>query len=151
MELKTRDLGVIEVKKEDIVKFPDGIPGFLEEKEFVYLPLKGESPFIIMQSVNTKDLAFVTIEPGNYIQNYQFEISEQTQEKLKIEDLNDVTVFNIVTIKDDIKKATINLAAPLVVNLHENLGKQIILDENKFPVHQQLFNQNEQKTEKVVE
>ncbi len=149
MKLETRDFGIIEIKKKDIISFPDGLPGFLDKKKHVFLPVEGESPFIIMQSTDDPQIAFVTIEPGHFIQDYQFEIDTRSQKLLKIEDNSQITVFNIVTIKEKIKDITINLAAPLVVNFEEKIGKQIILDNENFPVHFPVFSQ-EQETEKVV-
>ncbi|MFW5781345.1 MAG: flagellar assembly protein FliW [Bacteroidota bacterium] len=76
MKINSRDFGEIEINNDDIVEFPKGIPGFLKQKEYVFLPLNEESPFVIMQSVNKGELAFVTIEPGNFFTDYEFDIDE---------------------------------------------------------------------------
>ena len=138
MEILTRDFGKVNIDKDKIINFPDGIPGFKDEKEFVLLPLDEDSLFVIMQSVNTPELAFITIEPRNIIKDYEFVISEKTEELLKIEGIEDIILLNIVNIKDKLEDMTINLAAPLVININENLGKQIILDDSKYPVKYQL-------------
>jgi flagellar assembly factor FliW len=44
--------------------------------------------------------------------------------------MEDVKVYNIVIISSDIKKSTINFAAPIVINKKENLLAQIALDES---------------------
>lgn len=138
MEILTRDFGKVNIEEDKIINFPNGIPGFKDEKDFVLLPLEEDSLFVIMQSVNTPELAFITIEPRNIIKDYEFVISEKTEELLKIEGIEDIILLNIVNIKDKLKDMTINLAAPLVININENLGKQIILDDSKYPVKYQL-------------
>ena len=141
MEILTRDFGKVNIDEDKIIEFPDGIPGFKDEQEFVLLPLDEDSLFVIMQSVNTPELAFITIEPRNIIKDYEFVISEKTEELLQIEGIEDIILLNIVNIKDKLQDMTINLAAPLVININKNLGKQIILDDSKYPVKFKLENQ----------
>lgn len=137
-EIRTREFGEIEIKDEDIIEFPKGIPGFPDEDEFVLLPLNDESPFIIMQSVNEPGLAFVTIEPSTIFDGYDFELEEPTQEMLKLKSHEDVGVLLIATIKDKIEDMTVNLAAPVVFNINERLGRQVILDNDNYPVKYRL-------------
>ncbi len=140
MEILTRDFGKVNIDQDKIIEFPDGIPGFKDEQEFVLLPLDEDSLFVIMQSVNTPELAFITIESRNIIKDYEFVISEKTEELLQIEGIEDIILLNIVNLKEKVEDMTINLAAPLVININENLGKQIILDDSKYPVKYKLEN-----------
>jgi flagellar assembly factor FliW len=59
-------------------------------------------------------------------------------------------VLAIATIKDQFKKMTVNLAAPVVINVKENLGKQVILDREEFPVKYQLFADKKQEDVKEM-
>ena len=150
MKIMTRDFGEVEINKEDIITFPQGIPGFLNKNKFVLLPLEEESPFIVMQSIEDEDLAFITINPADIIKDYQFDISESVEKKLKIESREEVGVLNIVTIKESMQDMTVNLAAPVVINFEENLGKQVILDDENYPVKFKVFAE-ENNAEKVAE
>ena len=134
----TRDFGKVDIDEDKIIELPEGLPGFKEEKEFVLLPLEKDSLFVIMQSVNNPDLAFITIEPKSIIKDYEFEISEKTETLLEISGIEDIILLNIVNIKEKLKDMTINLAAPLVININANLGKQVILDDTKYPVKYKL-------------
>ena len=137
-EIETREFGQIEIKDDDIIEFPKGLPGFPEEDEFVLLPLNDESPFIIMQSVNEPGLAFVTIEPSTIIDGYDFELSDSTQEMLTLKSHEDVGVLLIATTKEQVDDITVNLAAPVVFNINERLGRQVILDDENYPVKYRL-------------
>ncbi|MFW6251864.1 MAG: flagellar assembly protein FliW [Halanaerobium sp.] len=139
MEIMTRDFGKLKVAESDIISFASGMPGFEELKDFVLLPLAEESPFIIMQSVEDPDIAFVTVEPGNLIQDYEFEISDKTEEELKIESISNLLILNIITLKDQIKNSTANLSAPIVINIEEKLAKQVILDDQRYQVRYKIF------------
>lgn len=137
-EIETREFGQIEIKDDDIIEFPKGLPGFPDQDEFVLLPLNDESPFIIMQSVNEPGLAFVTLEPSAILDGYDFELSDTTQEMLALESHEDVGVLIIATIKEKVDDITVNLAAPVVFNINERLGRQVILDNENYPVKYRL-------------
>jgi len=147
MEIMTRNFGKIEIAKSDIISFNSGLPGFENLEEFILLPLAEESPFIIMQSVEDPDIAFVTVEPGNLIQNYEFEISNKTEKNLKIESVSNLLILNIITLKDDFKNSTANLSAPIVINLEEKLGQQVILDDQRYQVRYKIFTDAEEVAE----
>lgn len=63
MNIKTKFLGSVEIKEEDIIKFEEGIPGFEGAKKFIILPLEKESPFAILQSIEQVEVGFVVAFP----------------------------------------------------------------------------------------
>lgn len=139
MEIMTRDFGKLEIEKSDIIKFKSSLPGFNNLTRFILLPFADNSPFIILQSVDDSDIAFVTVEPGNLIANYEFEISDRVEKDLEIKSISDLLILNIITLKNKIEMSTANLSAPLVINLAAKLGKQVILDDKRYQVRYKLF------------
>lgn len=63
MIIHTKYHGQMNIKEEQIILFESGIPGFLEEKQFVILPLSEDSPFVALQSVTSENLAFIVVSP----------------------------------------------------------------------------------------
>ncbi|TDS34750.1 flagellar assembly factor FliW [Halanaerobium congolense] len=151
MELMTRDFGKIEIEKDQIINFKGGLPGFEEYQEFVLLPFADDSPFIIMQSIVNPELAFITIEPRNLISDYEFEISDKKEKELKINSIEEILVLNIITLKNKIENITANLSAPIIINLKERLGSQIILDNHKLSVRYPIFAEAEQQSAQLEE
>lgn len=84
--------------------------------------------FVKLESEN---ISFTLIDPSK-LREYSFEVPDFYKELLKIETLDDVKVYNTVIISSDIKKSTINFAAPIVINKTEKLLAQIALDESKY-------------------
>jgi len=76
-------------------------------------------------------ISFTLINPAS-IREYDFTISKSQKESLHINSLDDVKVFNIVTIHDPIEESTINFLAPIVINEKDALLAQIALDENRY-------------------
>lgn len=137
MKITTAYLGEVEINPSEIIQFEHGIPGFEEEKEFVQLPLSGESVFQALQSVNTKDLAFIITTPYATVDDYSFELDESVIKALDIKSNKEVAVFVIVSLKDTLETSTVNLKAPIVLNMENRKAKQIILQED-YAIRQQL-------------
>ncbi|WP_066322758.1 flagellar assembly protein FliW [Anoxybacteroides amylolyticum] len=138
MKLRTKYHGEVEVNGTDIFYFSNGIPGFLDEKQFVLLPIE-DTPFIILQSVKTPVLGFAMIDPFLYFPDYDIELDEQTIERLELSSERDVAVYVILTVADPFENTTANLQAPIVVNRAKKLGKQVILTNTPYRTKHRLF------------
>ncbi|MGG3571606.1 flagellar assembly protein FliW [Bacillus gobiensis] len=132
MIIQTRYHGETAIHEEQILSFDNGMPGFLDEKKFVILPLSEESPFVVLQSVSTKELAFIVTSPFVFFKDYEFDLDETTTELLELEASEDVEVIVLLTIEDPFDKTTANLKAPVVVNRKKMLAKQVILQDNNY-------------------
>ncbi|GGF91513.1 flagellar assembly protein FliW [Paenibacillus abyssi] len=125
-------LGEVEVRSEDIINFPGGMPGFEQLKSFVLIKPEAELPFSYLQSVEEGDIAFLLTDPFIFYANYEFQLNEHVLEELSIEDPADVLVWSIVTLKEDLQSATLNLLAPVIINTRINTGRQIILQHTSY-------------------
>jgi flagellar assembly factor FliW len=131
MEIKTKFQDIIEIQESDILTFEQGIPGFENEKKFVLLPIE-ETELSLLQSVETKELAFIITDPFLFFKDYDFELSSVEQELLKINEKKEVFVQVIITVADPYEKSTANLQAPVIINVKNNKCKQIILSNGKY-------------------
>ncbi|MGA4718544.1 flagellar assembly protein FliW [Fictibacillus nanhaiensis] len=138
MILYTKFEEIIEISENDILHFEQGLPGFENEKEFVLLPMEG-TPFSTLQSVSNKELAFFTTNPFLFFKDYDFELVESVQKLLNIKEESDVLVQIILTMQEPLEKSTGNLQAPVVINVKENLAKQVILADNKYRTRHELL------------
>lgn len=119
--------------------FEDGIPGF-SHLQFFQLMQEEESPFFLIQSTEEKDIGFWVVNPFSFFPEYQFTLPDVSKEALRLSEESPVAVFSIVTIRGN-NQATVNLKAPIVINLTNRMGKQIILPEDTYPIRQPLFAQ----------
>lgn len=143
MKIKTTNFGEIEIEKDKIIYFPEGIPAFEEEKEFVIiLNDDKENPFHWLQSVKNPKLSFIILNPFEIFNDYDILLPETAINKLKIENQEYVAIYTIVVIPEDITKMTTNLLGPIVINTKEKLGKQVILDDNRYTTKHFIFNQD---------
>jgi flagellar assembly factor FliW len=131
MKIVTKFLGEVEISEQDILTFEHGLLGLEDEKNFVILPLDADLPLAILQSVNHAESGFVIAYPFAFKKDYSFDISEEDRERLQIDKEEDVLTYTIVTMKETFQESTINLLAPLIINMGKKLGKQIVLQDNK--------------------
>ncbi|MBX9974392.1 flagellar assembly protein FliW [Cytobacillus firmus] len=143
MNIQTKFHGEQEINKDDIIQFPSGIPGFLEEKEFFILPLEGTELFVL-QSVKTTEVAFIVTDPFALFPQYEFDLPEEALEKLGIQKEKDVATFAILTVREPFEETTANLQAPLVINQTKKLGKQVILNHTPYQTKHKIMTPQEQ-------
>lgn len=127
MKIQTKFLGEMEISEDNLLTFTEGIPGFPNEKNFVLVPLNNVSPFLVLQSVTTKEVGFMVATPYAFNPSYSFDLQQEDIEQLEVEQAEDVFVYGILTLKDKLSTSTINLLAPIVINNKKKLAKQIVL------------------------
>ena len=135
MNIQTKFLGEVTIQEQAIITFPEGIPGFQEEKQFALIPLNEASPFLVLQSIHTQKVGFMVATPYAFKKDYAFDLQQSDVEKLEIERAEDVLVYGILTLKDTLLQSTINLLAPIVINEKKQLAKQIVLPSEEDLLH----------------
>lgn len=138
MELISPVHGKIQYELEDIITFKKGIPGFEEYKTYVAKEIE-ESPFKILQCLENNELAFIIISPFDVVPDYEIKLSEEVIRNTKTDNSEDVILYSIVTISSKVENITTNLRAPLVLNIKEKLGEQLILDKDKYKIKHPLM------------
>lgn len=148
MLLKTKHLGEIEISESDLIYFEKGLPGFEDAKKYAIIDcmkdVKGddsESPFKWLQCCDQPQITFVIANPFMIKKDYDFEIGEDTIKSLDIEKEEDVAVYVIVNIPEDISKMSMNLKAPVIINVRNHLGEQIILDTVEYNVRHYILDE----------
>ena len=135
MLLKTKHFGEIQIEEMKILNFEEGIPSFEQIKKYVLLANgEDESPFRWLQSVDEPNLAFAVVNPFLIKTDYDIEINDEDTKSLAIENDEDVEVYSILVVPDDISKMSMNLKAPIVINIKRNRGMQVVLDTDKYGV-----------------
>lgn len=151
MKIKTTRFGEIEIAEEDVIEFPEGLLGFEYAKHFVIISNSDSGPFRWLQSLDEPDLAFVIIEPLQFLFSYELEIPDPDLEFLQIKSQEDVILFVIVTIPEDPKQMTANLQGPLVINHKIRKGRQIISNNPQHSVKTSIIKAMEERAKKIQE
>jgi flagellar assembly factor FliW len=109
------------------------ILGFEDEKEFELEQISD-----IFYTLKGKKVNFAMLNPFAFKKDYDFEISDAEQEKLKLNDKTKFLVLNILTVSNPFENSTFNLAAPVIFNLDENVMGQVVLDKYDYSLNEPL-------------
>lgn len=122
MIVETRFHGPLTVRSEDIITLDYEILGFPDQRRFLLLPHRADSPFLYFQSVTNASLAFVVIDPLLVMADYRLPVEE-------LPDLGDPSLWAILCLcsigRDT--PATVNLRSPLIINRETRRGGQFVL------------------------
>jgi len=137
MNIQTKFHGEKEINTDEIIKFSSGIPGFLDAKEFIVLPIEGTDLYVL-QSIRSQQVAFIITDPFLIFPQYEFDLTQEAIEALEIQSENEVATFVILTVKEPFQETTANLQAPVIINLNGKLGKQIILTNTSYTIRHRI-------------
>lgn len=140
MKIKTLRFGEIEIEDSRIFDFALPIIGFNELKKFVILDLNKDKFFKWLQSVEDPSLAFPIVSVFSMDVDYSIDIPDDVVEKLKITNVESLLVMNIASIpQDNPQGTTLNLLAPIIFNIDEQLAGQVILSGSGYDISYPLF------------
>ena len=155
MEIKPYSrLASLPIHSENIFHFPEGLPAFDHIKEFIFICKPDTVPFLYMHALDPADITFVCIDPFLIYPNYKPRISEADVSFLHLDRADDVLLLSIVTVKADVCKTTANLQGPIAINMQASIGKQIVCENQNYPLRYQIWdtlNNIKEKEEKKEE
>lgn len=134
MEFSTTRFGKITIDESRIITMRSGLLGFDHLKNYVLLTQNEKTPFWWFQSIDDGATAFVVINSFVINPDYEPIITDNDVRLLEILSSKDVLLLSVVTISSDPVKITANLRAPIVVNVKQRLAKQIVLQDQDYPI-----------------
>ena len=140
MKIQTLRFGEIDIEENRVFTFEIPIIGFDSLKKFVLLDVNQDSFFKWLQAVEDPGLAFPVVSVFSMGFDYSVDLPDSVVEKLKISNVESLLVMNIASIpQDNPQGTTINLLAPLVFNLDEQVAGQVILSGSGYDISFPLF------------
>lgn len=134
MKLETLRFGEIEAEESRVITMKGCILGFDHLHRFIILSQEKKTPLCWLQSLEDSAVAFVVIDPLMIKPDYRPEIDKVNRAFLGISREEDMCLLSIVTIRHEPFHVTANLRAPLVINMDQRLGSQIVLEDADYPV-----------------
>lgn len=121
----------------DIVRFPRGMVGFNNIKDFSLTTIEEAPPFMLLSAVEAPDLAFILVNASDVEADYQPKAAAWVEEALDIKD-DDKPVYLLVVNLDGEGGGTVNMRGPVLINPRNGRGAQMALDET-FPLRKTLL------------
>lgn len=132
---------------------PVGMLGFPDQRRFVIIQHKENSPFFWYQSVDDPTLAFVITSPFAFKPDYEIDIDDVLEEMSWNEEMvdNNLELYVVINIPEGSPhKMTANLIGPILVNSKTRQAVQMVIPDSlyshKFPLIERKQSQNSQST-----
>lgn len=147
MNIQTKYLGELDIDEGKILIFPNGILGFENSKEFVLLDLPENPYFKFLQDIKNSYVSFLLINPWDFFKDYDVNLADEELKKIGIfeKEENNMAIFSVVTLGSSFKDSTGNLLAPIVINLSERRGRQLVLNDSVYTTRHKLFPEGQAK------
>ena len=138
MVVESKAFGEIEVDQRQVLSFPSGLFGFEQHHQFALLDA-AQPPFYWLQSTTDREVAFVLLDPLVFRPDYTLDV-----DAAELVDAGpDALCFAIVTIPENVSEMTANLQAPVVVNRHSRVARQLISHNPAWQVRHSVFEEIE--------
>lgn len=134
MEFSTTRFGKMVIDESRIITMRGGLLGFDHLKQYVLLTQNKMTPFWWFQSTDDGRTAFVVINSFAISPDYEPIIPDNDVRLLEISHSDDVLLLSVVTISSNPISITANLRAPIVINVKRRLGRQIVLQDQDYPI-----------------
>jgi len=116
----------------DVIEFPWGLPGFPTLHRWLPLNLESHPSFVWLQSLDDVAVAVPAIDPWMVFENYDPKLPAYAFTSLEIREASDFTTLCVVVVTPNAEEMTINLMAPILVNLRTKKARQIVVDGSAY-------------------
>ncbi len=129
MEFHTTRFGKLSIRQDETITFPQGLIGFEHHTKWAILADESNDSVGWLQSIDQADLAFAVVSPRRYVPGYKVRISPEQATSLKLD--AGMETFVLVIVSRENSLISVNLRAPLLVNLSLQLGRQVITTDEQ--------------------
>lgn len=132
VKVESERLGPLDCDESALLRFPNGLLGFEEAREFAVIAADDDGAYSWLQETSDPHLSFLAIVPNFFFPDYVPDIPDADAAELGITSDTHSQLLALVTIADE--GITANLLGPIVVNLRTRTARQVVLSEQKYSV-----------------
>ena len=127
-------LGDFSYGTEDVIRFPQGIAGYEQLRQFVLLARDECAPFMFLAALDRPDVALplVPVAPAT------LDVRPSRAALASLPTDAPITYYAVASIRPNGGEIGVNLRAPIVINPETRLGCQVILPDETLPIAAQL-------------
>lgn len=122
---------------EDIISFPDGLPGFESCRRFILVAREEHAPFQCLQALDGPRPAFLVVDPALALEAYRRVLSPPDRLRLDAREADNLLWLALVTVAAD-ETVYVNLRAPIVINPRVMSGYQVMPHQSLYPLRHAL-------------
>lgn len=118
-------IGPLVISVDKTIRFPRGLIGFENLRDFALVEFKPGTPFHFLQSLEMPGMGMMLADPFSFLPGYEIRLAAAEERILKVESIRDLVVLVSVTVpKGNPEGTTLNLTGPICVNVLRRIGLQ---------------------------
>jgi flagellar assembly factor FliW len=129
MILSTTRFGAVRLESDDIFLFSNGLIGIEECRRWVLLEDTTNDAVGWLQSATHPDIALAVVSPRRFVADYKVRIPAAQLASLELDDMDRAFILNVVAKNES--GLTVNLKAPLLINLDRRIGRQVVTSDEQ--------------------
>lgn len=133
MQIPTTRFGSVDIEPDDILLFSGGIYGYEDCRHWVLLADADNDAVAWLQSLSRPDVALPVVSPRRFLPGYQVRVGRSQLDSLELSAPD--SAYVLVVVARDEESLTVNLRAPLIVNLDRRVGRQIVTSDEQPLAH----------------
>ena len=122
----------------DVFEFTWGLPGFPKLHRWLALTIDTQPSFIWLQSLDDLNVAIPTADPYAIFDDYMPRVPAYAIESLGITQPTDFATLCVVIVSPNAEEMSMNLFAPILLNLKNHRWRQVPLDGSSYAVRMPL-------------
>lgn len=126
MKITTSRFGPMEIEADDVIRFPVGLLGLEDCRQWVLLADRQNDAVAWLQSIERPEVALPVASPRRFVPGYQVRVARRELAAVGLRDAGAAKVLAVVGKTD--RSVTLNLKAPLLINLEHCVGRQVVAD-----------------------
>ena len=138
-QIRTAYFGELDYADGTAFHFPCGLPGFERERAFLFLKQPHTEPLLFLQSLRTPQLCFILLPILVFDKNYKVDLDPEDLAVLHLAPGREPRIGEDILCAAIVRTGgggqdgpTANLMAPVVVNLKEQIGMQVIQADSPY-------------------
>ncbi len=148
MLIETKNFGTIDIDESLIYDFDGGILGFEQLRKFTIVESDDEnSPFLWLQSIEEPAISFIIMDVYKFMPDYNPLVFDDDLVSLGEITDDSLLIYNIVVVPTAVSKMSVNLKAPIVINMENKKGKQVIVKNEEYPIKYFFYEELKKKKE----
>ncbi len=124
--------GTCSYKESDVLDFPWGLPGFPSLRQWLPLTVESHPTYVWLQSLDDLAVAIPTCDPWMIFEQYDPKMPAYAFQSLEIREASDFATLCVVVVTPNAEEMTMNLLAPILINLRSHKARQIMLDGSVY-------------------
>jgi flagellar assembly factor FliW len=137
MNVETTRFGRLQIEPEDVITISAGLFGLESCQHWVLLADAQNDALGWLQCTTRPEVAVAVVSPRRFVPDYQVRVSKSELKPLALNEMRDAKV--LVIVGKNHRSITLNLKAPLVFNLKQRVGRQIVVN-NEMAIQHELAN-----------